>query len=62
MEIYQKRVSVEGTREATLRAYVKIANNDSIVKLSSLDNLVPELINQLHQNSRSVQILALQAI
>jgi len=54
MEIYQKRVSVEGTREATLRAYVKIANNDSIVKLSSLDNLVPELINQLHQNSRSV--------
>lgn len=33
MSIYSKRVSVDGTREAVLRAYIQIAKNDSEVKL-----------------------------
>jgi hypothetical protein len=33
MDIYQKRVTVEGTREATLRAYAQLAKNDSEIKL-----------------------------
>jgi len=62
MDIYQKRAAVEGTREATLRAYAELRINDSEIKLEGLDKLVPVLIDQLHQNNRSVQILCLKEI
>jgi hypothetical protein len=62
MDIYQKRTSVEGTREATLRAYAELGINESEIKLEGLDKLVPVLIDQLHQNNRGVQILCLKAI
>lgn len=62
MDIYQKRANVEGTREAALRAYAELGNNNSEINLQGIDKLVPVLIDQLHQNNRSVQILGLKAI
>jgi hypothetical protein len=33
MDIYQQRVSIQGTRESTLKAYIQLATNDTVIKL-----------------------------
>jgi len=54
MSIYRKRILVELTREPTLKAFRVLADNDEIIKLQGIAELIPELINLLHQNSRQV--------
>jgi hypothetical protein len=62
VKIYNDRLQNDMTRDATIKALVKIASNKAGVNLPNLAIVTPRMFDLLHKAQRTIHLNALEAM